>query len=138
MSNDGFFGTFFPQGFWDELGRGSYSTSNHSLCTDGSVFSYLIGRFRPETIIEVGSWHGHSANIMADASRELDLSARILCVDTFMGSVEHWGDPSYRAELRREGGRPTIYERFVGNTLARGNENILFLSPWTAGMPLCC
>ena len=129
VSNDGFFNTFFPPGFSQELVRKAYRTSDHSLCTDGSVFAYLIERFRPLTIIEVGTWHGHSANAMADTCRALGLSTRILCIDIFLGSIEHWEDPSYRAELHREGGRPTIYESFIGNIVARGNSEMVFPPP---------
>jgi capsular polysaccharide biosynthesis protein len=129
VRNNRFFETFFPNGYWQELAGNTYRTSDHSLCTDGPVFSYLIERTRPQTIIEVGSWHGHSANAMADACRVLGLTTRILCIDTFLGSVEHWVDPSYRAALHREGGRPTIYERFIGNTIGRGNRNIVFPLP---------
>ncbi len=126
VSNDNFFVTFFPPSFAEELTRKAARTSDHSLCTDGPVFTYLIERFRPRTVVEVGRWHGHSANAMADACRALGLATRILCIDTFLGSVEHWEDPVYRAELRRDGARPTIYDSFIGNVVARGNADMVF------------
>ena len=89
MPNDTFFETFFPHGYWQELAANTYRMSDHSFCTDGPVFSYLIELTRPQTIIEVGSWHGHSANAMADlpGARPHDANCLYRYVSGFGGAL---------------------------------------------------
>jgi hypothetical protein len=56
---------------------------------------------------------GHSANYMADVCRREGLKTKIVCVDTFNGSEEHWSYPPLREQLFLKNGRPTILERFM-------------------------
>ena len=127
MSTDDFFETFFPSDFWPNITRRSFPPDEQSMFADEDTFRILIERFMPSTIIEIGSWKGHSANFMADTCKRVGIhQPRILCIDTFLGSVEHWHVPEARAELFREFGRPTLLERFLGNTIARENDNVLF------------
>lgn len=126
MPTNDFFDNFFAADFWTTIKRRSFPTDHHSMFGDEETFRLLIERFRPSTIIEVGSWKGHSANFMADLCKRGGIQARILCIDTFLGAVEHWHLPDARPQLFREFGRPTIFERFLGNTIARGNEAIIF------------
>jgi capsular polysaccharide biosynthesis protein/predicted O-methyltransferase YrrM len=126
MSNDDFFETFFPSTFWPAIRERNFPVDDHSMFGDEDTFKVLVERFRPSTIIEVGSWKGHSANFIADQCKLAGIPARILCIDTFLGSVEHWHLPEARVQLFRESGRPTILERFLGNTIASGNDGIVF------------
>ncbi len=128
MSNQEFLDKFFT-GYWDKIDRSVTRTDSHSMFGDAEVFETLIRAVRPETIIEVGSWKGHSANFMADICRACGTPAKILCVDTFLGAVEHWLLPGAYETLNVANGRPTVFECFLGNTIARGNTDQLLPFP---------
>jgi predicted O-methyltransferase YrrM len=129
VANAEFFADIFPADFWDRIDRTKLIEDRHSFFGDAEVFEWLIRTTRPEVIVELGSWKGHSANYMADVCRQQGLNTKIICVDTFNGSAEHWHDPGMRAEMHLTNGRPTILERFMGNTVARGNTDHVFPLP---------
>ena len=58
--------------------------------SDHPVLPHLIRQLRLPRIIEVGTWKGRSAIKMALASKVIGLHTEIICVDTFLGSAEHW------------------------------------------------
>jgi cephalosporin hydroxylase len=59
--------------------------------SNSDVFKHVITKYKPDTIIEVGSWLGASALHMASLIKDRDFS--ILCVDTFLGSnAALWDD----------------------------------------------
>jgi predicted O-methyltransferase YrrM len=68
---------------------------------------------KPKLIIEVGSWKGASAMFMADALREHYTDFEIVCVDTWLGSVEHWDNTYFNDKFIN--GRPNLYEQFRSN-----------------------
>lgn len=126
MSNDTFFETIFPADFWPDHDNGLTVTDEHSMFDGTSLFDWLIRTVRPQFLIEIGSWKGHSANYMIDRCKEAGLDSKIVCVDTFLGGPEHWVLPGGIETLHRRLGRPTVLERFLGNTLARGNKGNVF------------
>lgn len=68
--------------------------------------------FKPESGLEVGSWCGASAIRFASI-----FQAPIVCVDTWLGSEEHWLDkhaPGH--EMHFQNGRPRLYEEFLEST----------------------
>ena len=129
MDNSKFLELAFGSDYWERLDRSMLSTDPRSLFGDEPVFSWLLGLVRPRSIIEVGSWMGHSANFMADECRKLGLKPSIVCVDTYLGAVEHWTIDSLREVLGRRNGRPTMLERFQGNTIERGNTDMIHPFP---------
>jgi methyltransferase family protein len=78
----------------------------------------LLSVVRPELVIEVGTWKGKSALYMHEVSRRLGLETSFICVDTWLGSAEHWIEPAFREHLRLRGGFPTLYLQFVVNVIA--------------------
>ena len=53
----------------------------------------LVEVLKPLKVLEFGSWQGRSAlSFMAEMKR-LSLDGEITCVDTWLGSPEHW-DPT--------------------------------------------
>ncbi|KQY65962.1 hypothetical protein ASD52_34745 [Ensifer sp. Root142] len=126
MSNADFFSQLFPADFWPESLNSELVEDPHNMFGDQAVFSWLIKTVQPKDIIEIGSWKGHSANFIVDECKANGLDPRIVCVDTFLGGPEHWVMPDLRSTLHRRLGRPTILERFLGNTLARGNKGNVF------------
>lgn len=122
MSIDEFRADLFPD--WVEV----VSTCTHqagglSFLGDTELFDHLLALIRPLVLVEVGSWMGHSANYFASKSRDMGLETTVIAVDTFLGSIEHWTDPTYREQLAREYGRPTTYYRFLGNLRESGNAD---------------
>ena len=62
---------------------------------DRQIFPALIKQLKPSLIIEVGSWMGLSAANMATSCKALGLNdTAVVCVDTWLGSKEHWRDPN--------------------------------------------
>lgn len=89
--------------------------------SDSPVFKQAIEEYRPELIIEVGTWKGKSAIHMANICRDLGLNTEILCIDTWLGSVEHWThlDPNLPTTSLRNG-RPILYDQFISNVIHYG------------------
>ena len=54
------------------------------------VVDDVIAAIRPDCILEVGSWKGASALYMGEKLREINQDCAVVCVDTWLGSVEHW------------------------------------------------
>lgn len=98
--------------------------------TDSEVFNHLIKIVKPKIIIEVGSWKGHSAISMAKSLRaEGSSDSRILCVDTWGGSIEHWRSEKWKDDLHLRHGYPTLYERFLSNIIRSGLEDLIVPMP---------
>jgi hypothetical protein len=128
MTNQNFYEQIFPE-FWQKINSSNLVEDSHSMFGDEEIFAWLINTIEPRELIEIGSWKGHSANYMIDACKARGLASRIVCVDTFLGGPEHWLLPGSIETLHRKNGQPTIFDRFLANTIARGNANHVF--------PLC-
>lgn len=126
MSNEDFFRAVFSEEYWANLDHENLVEDEQSMFGDGETFEWIIRTVAPSSIIEVGSWKGHSANFMADACRRAALKTKIVCIDTFLGAVEHWVLPGQIDHLHIKNGRPTILERFQANTIARGNQDMVY------------
>lgn len=84
--------------------------------TDSTLFlQQLVQQKRPQTLIEVGSWLGASAVDLVQACRAQGLDSCLLCVDTWLGSLEHWLQPELRYYLDLQQGYPHFYHRFLAN-----------------------
>ena len=69
--------------------------------------------------IEVGVWMGSSAIIAADVLKELGIKGCIICVDTWLGSPEHY------QHIPRVRGYPTIYNTFIQNVINYGHDDVI-------------
>ena len=67
-------------------------------------------------IVEVGTWKGTSAIEMATICRDFGIKARIICVDTWLGSPEHF------MELGNYG---DLYTTFVKNVKSKGFGDVI-------------
>lgn len=61
--------------------------------------------------VEVGSWLGESSILIAE---RLPPGGVLYCVDTWVGSAEHYTDPCWAAEL------PMLFEQFQSNVVHAG------------------
>jgi hypothetical protein len=112
----------FPIEFWKK-------DLQENMGGDDPIFSTMVEKTTPKVIIEVGSWKGQSSISMAAACKKLKLDAKIICVDTWLGSEEHWTEGSRRKSMKFVFGRPTFYYDFLSNVIQTGHtETIIPLS----------
>lgn len=94
--------------------------------TDTS-FETIIGELKPNLIVEVGSWKGLSATHMANTALKLGIdreNLEIVCVDTWLSSVEHYSQ-QFSGLYERKLGRPDLYEQFLSNVVHEGFSDII-------------
>ncbi|WP_449235603.1 class I SAM-dependent methyltransferase [Azospirillum doebereinerae] len=92
--------------------------------SEDPVFSEVIEKLRPTSIIEVGSWYGGSAIHMANLLKSFGIEATICSVDTWLGSIEHLSE-NLLPLLKIRHATPTIYERFLTNVISSKNQDII-------------
>lgn len=88
--------------------------------SDSPVFAEVFGQLRPQAIVEVGTWKGRSAVHMAELARSLGLDTTIVCVDTWLGGLDHLLSDEWRPQLRMVNGMPRVYAVFLANVVLRG------------------
>jgi hypothetical protein len=91
------------------------------------IFAEVIGAVKPKIIVEVGSWKGASAINMAKIAKSLGVDCKIICIDTWLGSPEHFlgNDPSWRTSLRLTHGYPQLYFTFLANVVRNGVQDVI-------------
>lgn len=108
---------------FDDQGWGSRS----------AAFGNLVARIRPSLIIEVGTWKGGSAMEMARHLRRLGLTdSKILCIDTWLGALEMWGDHTDAeryGSLALKHGYPQLYYQFLANVCHNGLQHHIIPFP---------
>jgi len=104
-------------------------TGTHPFLTE------IVETFRPQTIIEVGSYMGQSAITMAKATQRLELGTKILCIDTWLGSPEHWrNDKCNDLALfdSFEHGTSVMFDQFCVNMVVNKVDDIVVPIPNTS------
>lgn len=79
----------------------------------------------PKRIIEVGSWKGHSANYMAKVCLQYTDNFEIVCIDTFLGSAEHYTHPDHSKGLPRKNNLTNLLSTFLSNTIQENNTKYI-------------
>lgn len=90
--------------------------------SDDPMFEQVIAKIRPSKIIEVGSWKGRSAVNIVKTCQKHGLTTQLLCVDTWLGSLEnysrHTEDNKWLHEaLHLEHGYPKLHQTFLSNMI---------------------
>jgi hypothetical protein len=96
--------------------------------SDHPILRRLVHDLKPPLIIEVGSWKGRSAVNMARYGLEVGLDLELLCVDSWLGSPEHWlkdFESDWYRSLRIRNGSPTIYDTFLRNVIEAGLADVI-------------
>lgn len=88
----------------------------------------LVEVFRPLKVLEFGSWQGRSALRFLTEIKRLKLDGEITCVDTWLGSAEHWDPTNNHPEwghhnLRLQQGEPRLFESFKATISEHGFSN---------------
>lgn len=103
--------------------------------SDHPIIREYIQKLRPALIAEVGVWKGRCALNMAEYCRELDVEAEILCIDTWLGSPEHWlrrDNKNFYRSLNIKHGLPQIYWTFLRNVLDADAQRCITPMPMTS------
>ena len=96
-------------------------------------FESIIAQVKPRAILEVGTWKGASAMLMANFARRANPQAEVLCVDTWLGSHRVlWSNPEYRRQLLLKNGYPQQYYQFLANVVLSGLQDVVFPLPMTS------
>lgn len=96
------------------------------------IFEDVLGRLKPRLIIEVGTWKGHSALNMASLMDKLGLPGHIVCVDTFLGSPDHYLSEELYDLMKVKNGFPSLYPQFLANVLLSGQQERIVPFPMTS------
>lgn len=97
-------------------------------------FQEIVEKINPDTIIELGSFLGQSAINMATTTKKLNLGTKMLCVDTWLGSWEHWRDDKcncLKFYNYFENGISAMYDQFVINMIVNGVDDVVVPIPNT-------
>ncbi len=100
-----------------------------------NVFRDLIAAVEPRRIIEVGVWKGTASIHMAQIVRELGLRCEIVCVDTWLGSPEHFlaaRDGDRYKSLRLRNGYPQLFYTFLSNVIRQNVAEYVVPLPMTS------
>lgn len=99
--------------------------NGHGWASTSPAFEVAIRQTNPiKLIVEVGTWMGGSARTMANImKRNGHEDFEIVCVDTFLGSVEHWAREAFLMTFTN--GQPDIYNQFLSNTLHSGYQDVI-------------
>lgn len=107
----------------------------HGWAKEHPLYNALIALLKPTQIIEVGTWMGFSAIHMANLARAVNPNVTVLCIDTWLGSVEPlWTDPKYREVMRFKNGFPGVYWQFMANVVLSSLTDNIFPLPVTANV----
>jgi predicted O-methyltransferase YrrM len=126
---------FFPEDPYLGFGVDDKAPDLQGWGSRDPVFAHLISTVRPKVIIEVGSWKGASAVNMATLVKHLGLDTNLICVDTWLGSPEHFlkrDHPAYWDSLNVKNGYPRLYEQFLANVIHEGHSDIIVPLPQTS------
>jgi predicted O-methyltransferase YrrM len=107
-----------------------------SMPADG-LYEYWMQASKPSLVIEVGSFLGYSAIKMAKEVQRLGLDTKIICIDTWLGSPEHYSMHKGDMKDDRLGykhGYPTMYYKFISNVILNGVQDIIQPFPYPSSI----
>jgi hypothetical protein len=97
------------------------------------IITRLVESTGAKLIIEVGSWKGSSAIQMAEALRTGEVDGVVVCVDTWLGGLEHMMDyPGWEIRPYYRNGYPTLYHQFLANVVHRNCQDFIVPFPNTS------
>ncbi|WP_459935735.1 class I SAM-dependent methyltransferase [Desulfonatronum parangueonense] len=112
----------------------NYAPSLQKKLREEELIRKVLELSSPKLIIEVGSWKGDSASVMARFFKDNCIDGAIICVDTWLGGVEHinndhtsWGIMNYL-----KFGYSTLYFHFLANMMHAGIHQYIIPFPNTS------
>ena len=72
-------------------------------------------------VVEAGSFMGKSAVTIVHTLLDNKPWSKsvLLCIDTWLGGLEHWTNPDFRSMMGVAYGRPIVYEQFIANIIGK-------------------
>jgi len=115
---------------YDVYSNFDYQKYKHEIIgwnVNPKLYEEYITLLKPSLIIELGSWFGASAIAMGHIIKKHNLNTKIICIDTWLGSLEFIGlhdtDPERR--LISIHGQPTVYNHFLANVMYENLQDII-------------
>lgn len=92
---------------------------------------------QPQLVLEVGSWLGKSAirSVLHYLKALHWQDFTLICVDTWLGSVEHWlrdADHASRQSLSFKNGYPRLYDHFLSHVIREELQDYIQPLPQTS------
>lgn len=104
------------------LDETKYNLDLQGWCEDPNRIARLVDEAKPTTAIEVGTWKGTSAVAIGERLASYGGERELICIDTFLGSLEHMRDNDM---LAIENGMPQIYRQFLVNMKKKNIHHIV-------------
>lgn len=114
-----------------------YSNAVHGWHGDHPIFYDLFDNLEPKLVLEIGTWKGQSAITMGLAAKELSLDTKIVCVDTWLGSIDFINaavKDDYDRDTKPIFGYPSVYYEFLTNVVKHNLEDIIIPFPQTSSI----
>ena len=67
---------------------------------DSEVFEQFVNETQANTVIECGTWKGMSTMKLHKALQKLNKPFQLVCVDTWLGGIEHMDDMAFLKEAQ--------------------------------------
>jgi predicted O-methyltransferase YrrM len=98
------------------------------------IFSDFITKYKPHSILELGSFLGDSTITMAKLLKEHEINGCILTIDTWLGAKEHWLNINCNLLHfydKFEYGIGSLYNKCVTNIIKSEVEDVIVPFPAT-------
>ena len=131
---------FFNRNPYADFNHTGYPDDRQGWGSTHPIFGTLIQALKPALIVEVGSWKGASAINMAQIAAGFGLRPAIVCVDTWLGTIESYtwrrAQPSLHTDLLLRNGWPHLYYQFLTNVVRAGFAEQIVPLPQTSQIGL--
>ena len=118
---------FGIQDVWGDMEP--WPTQIHRYNDWSRYFKEIIQTQKPKIVVEIGSWYGFSAISMADIMKAEGIDGAVICIDTWLGSIEHWAGKINQEHLMLKHGYPQVFYQFMSNVKRAGHLDIIFPIP---------
>jgi len=82
---------------------------------DNLIFEQFVLKLKPKVVIECGTWKGMSAIKLHKALKKLNTHFKLICIDTWLGGIEHMDDMPCKGLMKKRYGYPELYFQFLSN-----------------------
>lgn len=119
---------------FDKFPAGQFPSTLKGGIREAEFMRHVLEIANPRLIIEVGSWKGDSAALIASHLANKGIDGALVCVDTWLGGIEHIGseDPNWGLKQFSKHGYPTLYYNFLANMAHAGLQRFIIPIPNTS------
>lgn len=119
---------------FDTFPASFYPSTLQQTMRESEFILNILDIVKPRLIIEVGSWKGDSAALMASYLAERQIDGALICVDTWLGGIEHIScdDPKWGLKQFSKHGYPSLYFNFLANMVHKNVHRLVIPIPNTS------